>query len=315
MKILIHDGYQRIGNARAHPESPYGDYLAAELSGRGHEVVFWGGLERQSKDVREVNADVIFTNAKCLESITKTGVNGAKLCVWMHGPTEWFQGGNDYGRRHAALIGFTCQESMEAWSRVNDRARGCFVVSFPLPESYFAAPGESPYAPDERVLLYAGRIGCREYGQWLNLTAKRFPACSVHVIASEFTDGGDAADLTADNIVLHEKMPYGSFCDYEYYADVGLDMARGPDVTIHCKQWGYLARGLPVVYVKNIGGLQPVLATGHGIGVESFGDAYFAAIETALQKDWDRKRAIEYMRTNETYAAFVDRWLEALERI
>lgn len=154
-------------------------------------------------------------------------------------------------RRRAAVLVVNNVENQRRWLARYGSGLPVELVPNGCPR-HIPAPGQNPFDPATRNLLFLGSIAAPRMVTVLNaLAVKLAPAARVHVVGlNKARWYGGTWDCRLDPaIVEHGQVPETDIWNYIHHADVGLALATGPhgfdnDLS---KIYSYLRGGLPVL--------------------------------------------------------------------
>jgi len=335
MKIIFSGKNLEIGNQNvseiggSHSETYQPTYFAKEFGKLGYKTAFWdiGGY---IEDVNDIEGDALFIRGteQLRMFVDRYGYEKKKKYMFCHldrGDTKIVN-----CKKIAELfdlVSFTCNSATDFWKK--HYGNNCFTAGYGFPEDWeFPPTAKSPYRKDKKILLYLGAMYDVKYTKFIDDVAKALPDVEVHIIGSRLQTDKLTISLKAipqkitgklifeaDNIVLHGPMKYGTFNNYIYYADLGLNYSPCVLMVVHCKVWDYLAMGLPTVSIpKNNPENFLIEKTGCGFCVSDF-DEYIKAINTGLNLEFDREEAARWMRENEGYGSVVKRWDNEIKKL
>jgi len=164
-----------------------------------------------------------------------------------------------------------------------------FVLPWPSFSMWEWPPTQpNPYAGEKPVILFCGCLR-RHTLDLLNKLVEFLPECELHVISCNIYDPalqGELERTPSDmiplsdlppSVVYHQPMINGTFSQFFWYADIGLDVAAAANQrSANTKVMDYLAAGLPVVACGRAPGMEVVEDLGR-LKVAEFGNAKQAA--------------------------------------
>jgi hypothetical protein len=169
-------------------------------------------------------------------------------------------------------------------------------------------PGRNPFdGSTPKNAVYVGNIYTRHQRElnlrWqerLNALGARLLARGIrlHFVGAGRTDRLDPRVVTIVGPVAHEAV-----WDYQYFADVGIVLARGAEQHDEAsKLYYYLRAGLPVVSEAPVPNNHLITASGLGL-IAPYGDEAIMAemIEAATLRRWDRRAAQAYVLAHHTW--------------
>jgi len=197
-------------------------------------------------------------------------------------------------------------------------------------------PRENPYAEcPEKIAVYVGNLRARR-GEYrvgrkrvsllgeqatndllqdrLNRLGRLLKEKNIRLCA---VGPGRATHLDPTAVTYLGFVDCESIWDYQYFADVGIALAFGPDQLYESsKIYYYLRGGLPVVSEASIANNFLIRETGMGL-VSDFGDDRMMSemIEAAVHRSWNTEATVRYLLRAHTWdhrAACYDRFLSAL---
>jgi len=336
MKIIFSGKNLKIDNQNkpeieisSHSETYQPTYFAREFEKLGYKTAFWdiGGY---IENVNDIEGDALFIRGAEQLRMFVDRYGYVKMAKYMfchldRGDTKVVN-----CKKVAELfdlVSFTCDCATDIWKKhYSDNG---FTAGYGFPEDWeFPLTAESPYKKDKKILLYVGAMYDKRYTEFIDNVAKALPDVEIHIIGSllqtdklymklKTTPQENVAGLifNAKNIILHGPMKYGTFNNYIYHADLGLNYSPYVLMVVHCKVWDYLAMGLPTISIpKNNPENFLIEKTGGGFCVSDF-DEYIKAIKTGLNLKFDRASIAMWMRANEGYGSVVKRWDKEIKKL
>jgi glycosyltransferase involved in cell wall biosynthesis len=171
------------------------------------------------------------------------------------------------------------------------------------------SPGRDPFAASPlRTAVYIGNLYPRDSQREMNLQwQERLNRLGARLLARGirlyFVGPGLTDRLDGRTVTTIGPIPHKLVWDYQYFADVGIVLARGAvQIDDASKLYYYLRAGLPVVSEAPVPNNHLITESGLGY-IAPYNDdvAMVEMIDDAARRSWDRRGAQGYILAHHTW--------------
>ncbi len=220
--------------------------------------------------------------------------------------------------KHSRYVTLLTEASRRLWGQLYGSTDNLLHVPTGV-DREVPAPGVNPYRRfSEPIAIYAGNI----YGEtqsemnfvWqdrLNRVGRLLRKKGIRLC---FIGSGRTDRLDRDSVTVMPEVDNSAFWDYQHFANVGLVLAQGArQHNESSKLYYYLRTGLPVVSEAPVPNNFLIETTGMGYVADYADDQMLAdMVELAIDREWPRREAIEYVMKHHTWDRRVETYAEVI---